>query len=311
MSRAASLALLLLASACQTAPLQPDPQRIAPWTVALREAQPDTPEAAIYLRDGRRLVFVAAQHATTTDSVTFRIIDDAYATMQFDTLIYEGPRYSAGANAQRDLDWLARQQIVDGFVEGGESVPAGRGALAQGAQIWGGEPDDSEILRRLRGEGFTNDDVLGFYVLRSIPQWERERRIDNAGDARLGDLIGPELERNRTRLGLASDVLPDDQAWRAWYSATNNKPLETFALEEVGPLSDGRYPTNRIGAAIGRARDAFLLETVARHLNQGERVIVVLGQSHFMMLRPALDDMLGPPCYVGAALREAPQACLR
>lgn len=299
-----SLALTLLAG-CQTAPLQPNPDAIAPWTVALRDSQPDTSQAAIYVRGSQRLVVIAAKHSTRADSDTFRIIEDAYATMRFDTLIEEGPRYSAGPNAQRTLDWLARQQNVDGFVEGGESVPAGRGALAQGAQIWGGEPDDSEILRRLRAEGFSDEDALGFYVLRSIPQWQRERRIDNAADARLSALIAPELERNRTRLGLDATVLADEAAWRAWYAATNNKRLETFALEEVGPLSDGRYPTNRVGAAIGRARDSFLLETIARHLNQGESVIVVFGGSHFMMLRPALDDMLGPACYVGSALRDA------
>ena len=34
----------------------------------------------------------------------------------------------------------------------------------------------------------------------------------------------------------------------------------------------------------------------------GDTVLVVFGGSHLMILRPALDAMLGQPCYVGSEL---------
>jgi len=35
-------------------------------------------------------------------------------------------------------------------------------------------------------------------------------------------------------------------------------------------------------------------------LNAGETLLVVFGRSHLMIQRPALDAMLGRPCYVGS-----------
>ena len=79
--------------------------------------------------------------------------------------------------------------------------------------------------------------------------------------------------------------------------------------EEVGPLSDGPHGTNRIGYALSRARDAYLHELVIKHLTDGETVLVVYGASHLTIQRPALDSVLGPPCYVGTDLARAAVAC--
>ncbi len=309
--RISASALILICAAC-AGDLRPDPGAIEPWTAELAAAQPDDAFAAIYVRNRVHLAFMGAHHANQTESLTFRLIDDAYKSFSFSVLIAEGFPYSWGPNPQRILDSVNRATEVDGFVEDGEFVPAVRGALAQGAQIRGGEPDDGELRERLLSRGFAREDLLGFYTLRSVPQWIRERRIDGAGDARVNALLEAELEHNRGRLGLATSVLPDLAAWRAWYQQTNGRPFgAAFELEEVGPRADGRYGTNRLAAAIGDARDSFLLEKIAAHMNAGENVIVVFGESHLMVLRPALDRMVGAPCYVGVEMRDAARACLR
>src|SRR5262249_18611347 len=134
--------------------------------------------------------------------------------------------------------------------------------------------------------------------------------IDGPGDARISSLVEEELEHNRSRLGLSPSILPDFAVWTQWYAGTNHKEFGVaFDPEETGPLSDGAFESNRIAAAISRSRDAFLLEIIAQHLNANERVMVVFGESHLMVLRPALDHMLGAPCYVGNALRTARSAC--
>ena len=308
--RAAALLLILaLASSCRPV-AKPHPAAMAPWTAELRDAQPEEAFAAIYVWRGRTLTFIAAHHENQVDSPSFRLIDTAYAAMRIDTLILEGFPYSRGPNAERTLSWYHSQTNVDGFVEGGETVPAMRGAIAQGAKIWGGEADDSEIRDRVLAAGFPREDLLGFYTLRSIPQWQRERRIDGGGDPRVATLLDAELARNRANLGFAAEVLPDREAWMRWYARTNGKPLDaSFTVEEAGPRADGRFRSNLIAAEIGRARDSFLVERVAAHLTAGEDVMVVFGASHLMILRPALDRMLGKPCYVGDALQSAPARC--
>ena len=83
---------------------------------------------------------------------------------------------------------------------------------------------------------------------------------------------------------------------------------DDFATEEIGPLADGPYGTNRAAYAVSRARYALLLRVIADRLDRGDAVVVVYGASHLPILRPALDAMLGTPCYVGADV-EAARAC--
>ena len=301
--------LAMAMAGCQSV-VVPAPTQLRPWTTALRDAEPDAPRAALYSLPRQRLIFVGAKHENRTDSPTFRLIDEAYALFHVDTLLLEGPPHSRGPDYERLLKWAEGEQEVGGFVEGGEAVPAIRGASAQRAKVWGGEPDDIDIRDRVLSQGFSAQDLLGFYTLRSVPQWIREKKIDDAGDARVRVLIKDELERNRTRLALPAAVLPGYDAWAEWYARANKKAFgSAFDPEEAGPLADGGYRSNQVAQAISRARDEFLLDIVARHLNAGENVMVVFGGSHLTIVRPALDAMLGAPCYVGGELKSAPARC--
>lgn len=238
------------------------------------------------------------------------MIRDAYSAFRIDTTILEGSATSRGPNAARLIEYASTAKVTDGFQEGGETVPAVMGALQEGAIIWGGEPDDEEIKARTLGRGFTAADLLGFYVLRSIPEWIREKKIQDAGDPRLAGLVENELSRNRQRLALGAEVLPGFTEWAAWYQVTNGKRIgPDFTTEEVGPLSDGSFPSNRIAVAISRARAAYLHELIISHLNASESVLVVFGSSHLMIHRPALDAVLGRPCYTGSEIASAVQRC--
>jgi hypothetical protein len=306
---AALASILLLAGAGDI--IVSMPEKLAPWTAALSEQQPDGAFAVIYLvGGGKKLAIIGAKHSTDTESDTFYLIDQFYPLFHIDTAILEGWPNSWGPNADRVLNYPESHKAVGTFQSGAETVPAVQGARAQGAAIWGGEPDDGQILARLRAAGVTETAALGFYTLRTIPQWVREHKITGAGDPALAALLDGELAKNRARLGVAPDLLPDAEAWKRWYLATNHRhDLAEFDPEEAGPRTDGDFPTNRIAAEIGRARDGFLLEQIAKHLNAGEDLVVVYGGSHLMILRPALDAMLGAPCYFGADLAQAARAC--
>lgn len=304
------LSLLLLCS-CATPSLRPAPDRLRPWTTILREQQPEDAFAAVYKVGRHRLVFVGAQHENRSDSLTFRLIRNAYAAFEFHTVIAEGFPTSRGANPARAFQYVSEHGArSDGFVEGGETVPTVLGARQEGAALWGGEADDLDLKVQILAQGFSAEDLLGFYVLRNIPQWIGERQIEHAGDPRLPSLVAQALSRNRAALQLASSTLPGFSEWSAWYQALNHKPIGPgFVTEEVGPLADGRFGSNRIAYAVSRARDAYLHELMIAHLNAGESVLVVFGGSHLMIHRPALDAVLGSPCYVGIELERAASTC--
>lgn len=303
------LAGSLLSAAAQPS-LTPAPEKLSPWTAALRSAQPEDAYVAVYKTGDALLLFLGAKHATQTDSLTFKIIRDAYAHFDVDVVIVEGFPYARGENPQRLIDWAAEKKEIDGFQEGGETVPAVRGALSEGAILRGGEPDDADIRARVLAAGFSPEDLLGFYTLRSIPQWLRERKIEDVEDAQLPALIEEELAGNRKRLDMTPETLAYYAAWARWYEQTNGRPFgASFDPEETGPLTDGPYGSNRVAAAISRARAEFLHETIMSRLNEGGTLMVVFGGSHLMIHRPALDYVLGAPCYFGEDLKRAAVSC--
>lgn len=169
-----------LLSSCITTRLRPATSKLALWTTALREQQPEDAFAAVYRVGDKRLIFVGARHENRVESATFRMIADAYAAFDIDHVIVEGFPTSRGPNSQRIIDYVS-QAPSDGRVEAGETTPAVLGALREGAEFWGGEPEDADVKARVLAEGIPAEDVLGFYVLRSVPQWIGERRIEHAG----------------------------------------------------------------------------------------------------------------------------------
>jgi len=197
---------------------------------------------------------------------------------------------------------------------GSRRLPEGRGdrtcrggGTRRGAELWGGKPDEVDVKARVMAQGFSAEDVLGFHVLRTISQWVRKRRVENAGDSRLQFLVEEELRRARGALELPGTVLPGFERWADWYQALNGRPIgPDLAVEEVGPLSDDPFPSNRIAAAVSQARDAFL---IIKHLNAGKSVLVVFGGSHLMIHRPALDAALGGPCHASESLEAAAARC--
>jgi len=172
----AALFLALLAS-CTSGRLKPATSRLAPWTTELRDQQPEDASVAVYRRGQAHLIFVGALHENQTDSATFRMIQHAYAGFDINVVITEGYPTSKGPNPPR-LMAFAGEEARSGFQESGETVPTIAGAIEEAARVWGGEPDDPDIKSRLLAQGFLPKDLLGYYVLRVVPQWVRERKIE-------------------------------------------------------------------------------------------------------------------------------------
>jgi hypothetical protein len=307
------VSVLALTSAQQAlaAPLHAQVDRVLPWTTDLRDRQPDRPRAMIYNRAGRRLIFVAVEHGNTTGSATFDLIDKSLRLWPIRSIIIEGTSASLGADPP-ELRTIANKRSPGAYDPDGETGPAARTARAIGARLYGGEADDLAVRAAVRRAGISDVDLLGFFVLRVIPQWARDRSISAPDDSRLERLVDDELGRSRAALALPSSSMPDFEAFSDWYQRMNGKPLKNgVEQEEAGPLADGRWATNRVGAAVSRARDEHLLRQIAERLNKDGSIAVVFGGSHAVIVKPALDTMLGPPCYVGEDMLAAAGRCSR
>lgn len=305
--RLLGLSFVLAAAACR---LSPNVDLLTPWTLQLRDSQPDDPFILVYRKGDRRLIFVAANHETDPASKTFALIDRSFSIWPVKAVIVEGVPTSLGVNPHPLQSLADERPRPDGIVEGGETVPAVQGARRVGAAIWGGEADNLMIKKFASSSGVSDADLLGFYVLRVVPQWSRERAFERLGDERFKALVERQLQRSRQALGVPGEVLSRNQEWNDWYRATNNKAVyKSVDVEEVGPLADGPWPTNRISERVAKARDAHLLRLIARRIEDSRSVMVIFGGSHALIVRSALDSMLGTPCYVGARVDDAKAYC--
>jgi hypothetical protein len=284
-------------------------ESLATWTTSLRDSQSEDPFVLIYHKGSTRLIFVGAQHDNDPSGKTFALIRDAFTLWQVDTAIVEG--YGAETEVAALLALADEPLDAAGQQPNGETVPAVRGAVGVGAKVLGGEANDLDVRLIAQDSGTDPRDVLGFYVLRVIPQWLRDGTLVSTRDPKLAMQVEKQLLRSARDLGLENNVFSGFVAWADWYRNANGKSVEAgIDVEEVGPLADGRWATNRIATSIAKARDTHLLSIISGQVSERKSVVVVFGGSHALILRPAFDEGFGPPCYVGSDISDAKRRCL-
>lgn len=280
------------------------------WTQALADSQPDGPELLLFERAHKKLAFIGVQHDSNPASMTHRLIDSTFLIFKPRVVIVEGVPTSWGYNPKRLIRVAAQQPDSRGLLPEGETVPTVRGALAAGSIIVGGEPSDADVRRSAAARGVSDEDLLGFYVLRVVPQWQSQREIDDLSSARATALINKQLAHSRAELKLSLNLLPDAAAWRRWRLDRNvGANPNRLDIKEAGPLADGPWKTSRVGATISSARDSHLFELTRAELAKHGSVLVVFGASHALVQLPALKTLMGPPCYRGDNLKAVPKYC--
>lgn len=304
-------AAIALGSCATSSTIRLEPARLADWTQSLRDSQNDEPYLLVYHKGNRRLILVAAQHDNDPAGATFRLVRSAFDIWPVDSVIVEGAASDAGPNSLSLMALADEPLNAEKQQPGGETVPAIQGARRVGAKVWGGEANDTDVLRLAQANGIEQADVLGFYVLRVIPQWLRDGTLSGVRDAKLPGLVDRQLARSLRDLGMAAAPFSDFGGWSEWYRRTNGKLIgDGLDIEEVGPLSDGPWPSNRIAWSISKARDSHLLKVIEGQLFEAKSVVVVFGGSHAAILQPALNAGLGRPCYFGSDFAAARAMCL-
>lgn len=289
---------------------QPDNSALAPWTQALAATQRDGPEITVYKRGSKLVVFIGVEHDADPAGPTHRLISSAFDMASPKIVIVEGIPTAQGLDPPK-LMALAQEPLdSQGLQPNGETVPTVRSALKNRSRLIGGEPSDREVREITSRFGVSERNLLGFYVLRVVPQWISQGQITDLADPRATNLINQQLIRSRAELGVEESALPNAGSWLAWRKQLNpGADPARFETKEAGPLVDGPWRTSRIGAAVSRARDTHLFDLTAKQLNEHQSVVVVFGGSHALIQRPALVKLLGQPCYVGEDIPRARLVC--
>jgi len=174
---------------------------------------------------------------------------------------------------------------------GGE--PAYAAFLANGKKIpfIGGELDDKSIWLKMKKKDISLEDFLGFYIVRQVPQWKRERRINESAASLITLFINTTLSQLQEK--------PNIKTFYNWYIQNFHKDFNINKINEEDIAPNHNVKSYYIFNEINIIRDQYLANLIASSLNSYKKVMVIYGASHFVQQKRVLDTMFGKqPCTI-------------
>lgn len=259
-----------------------------------------TPYYAVFSAiHGRRLIYIASDHLSVEESPnllehpTLKTISKIFSEFKPDVVIVEGGNTGSQLSPQVAVP-PSKQCEHDGYRGCSESEFAINQALKAGAQFISGEPLDSEIREKLVTKGYLEQDLLGFYMVRKIPQYKRE-----GNSAPLDEkLIGPRLEKYKKNMG--ASVQFGYREFLKWYAEKRDheKKIEELGTDDSAPNGGaGATYFQKLSNIINLIRDQTVVARIENMMNRYQRVLVIYGSSHLLTEEPALIGSLGQPVY--------------
>jgi hypothetical protein len=285
------LLLLLVLAGCVSAPPKFSSDLIRQWNANLDHEFPGRePGLAHYKKDPYELFYLAASHENVIDSGTIKLVTQLFEKNKFNVLLIESIPNSSGESPR----WFlieAEKGLRKDFIIGGESAWAVIQANKRKIPFFAGEPDHQDIYLGLKALGYTDLDVIGFYVARQTPQWVREREKTQ----RLLERKAPPFIKYYCKI-FSISACPTLSEAKRWYREKNGLELNVgITNDDVGPEHDGKLFTQRISSAVGDIRDKFTLKIIESLVHKYQRVAVIYGAGHFVTLRKSFDVALGEP----------------
>lgn len=280
--------LLSLLCSCQTLPrISANLNLISDYSYeAQRKESFKSPYVSTYIKQQKTLKYLAAEHQNNIESETFKTVKTVIEDFKPDVMILEGFTDESG---------MLRHSLEcekEGVQKCGESEYAITLGQKLDIKFTAGEPSEFQILERLLKLGYTTDDLIGFYLVRQIPQWRRH-----------GDLnpqhIDKQIEREGKRIQKSDLKVNPGYTWKQfteWYEKNLGKKfnLDTISTKDLAPqISENPTFLNIISREVDVVRERSIILKIEAMLNKYDKVLVIYGSGHLVKHREVLRDMLG------------------
>ncbi|MBI3555320.1 MAG: hypothetical protein HY074_03520 [Deltaproteobacteria bacterium] len=218
-----------------------DPALITPYSFEMEKSRPFmAPYVATFSNREKKLFYVAAAHASADQypdllrHPTFLTIEKLFGSHPIDAVIVEGIAPWKGDIPKALLDHGDQCELSGYKINCGEPWFAVQLARRKGARILTGEPSEPEILNAVREYGFTAEDLLGFYVVRQIPQWKREGLFRRKTPKRA---IDAQLQHDQKALGVS--IKFGFAEFNGWHRTHVKRPRRFLDVDvnDAAPLS--------------------------------------------------------------------------
>jgi 6-pyruvoyl-tetrahydropterin synthase len=285
--------ILFILNACSSVPKMKS-ENIRSWSNALGNEYPNEKAMIAHYKKGQyELFYLAARHTNTMGDDTLNLVQTLFNEFNFNILMIESIPYSSGESPKWFVE-EARQGRNEKFIRGGESALGVILADEKKIPFIAGEPDHQDIYKALKSKGYTDEDILGFYTVRQVPQWVREK-LDKK--TLLKKKIPPFLTHYCKIFSVRS--CPTSEEVMKWYKTKlGHELVPEVSNEEVAPYSDGTLYTQKISSDVGYLRDHFTLNLIQEALRKHKRVAVIYGAGHYLTLRKSFDEAFGDPTFI-------------
>ena len=245
------------------------PNRILSWREYKASSQRQLPYIFRYEGCGKSLYYVAANHTNAPDSKTYQAIETVFKRADINMVIVEGFPSQPGISPAQ---LMAYAESVENNAADSEPYFSIRQATLSGADFMGGEPTDSDILEAVTDDGISSIDLLGFYIVRQIPQLIRSKSLSDHRDSRLEDeifnIVGSFAQSTEMPIEAFNEI-DGLEPFLKWYQTTNGLDFyEGFRVEEAWPASAVANPreTNRLSDLVADARDKHIIRVIQQRL---------------------------------------------
>ena len=301
---------------------QPQPETIASRTIAIHAPRASTPftadlslirdyapelereaplKAKPYIahfhRDGKDLYYIAAFHHRGPETDTFKAIRAAMAHAKPQVVVMEGLPTSLGFSPVSHQQYI-KDHAAKNFAECDEPEYLAYQAMQAGIPYIGGEPDDAQIVAQMAKKGYSDKDVMAFYLLRMMPHWVENHEISPENfDAKAQDYLNTQAYYLDNNIPIPVEKRLTVAEFKAWYEAHNDRPGRTYFelnSQNLAPVrSQHASYFERMSADIGEVREQHLDTVIAELSAQHDRVLVAYGQGHLLQSRKVFDKMFG------------------
>ncbi len=245
----------------------------------------------------KKIHFLAVDHSPDSQTEQFLKIREAFTNISPNVVFIEGmgqledPRHPAKkAIFEKRISQYTENEIIE---RGGEPMFTYQLALEKDIPVISPEYTDEEEAELFRQSGYSEDDILLFCGTRSAMMYAYQDR-----KSKLPTYIADSI-RN----------IIQDFKWQNYDSSFEH--FKTLAIQEFGDSVDfengsgfhekcnpnppkeddsrGWFKTNKMNQILSRKRDEKILQKLAEMLEVHDKIFVVYGGSHAIMLKPAIE----------------------
>jgi hypothetical protein len=236
----------------------------------------------------KKLVYFGSPHINNPEDVIFDEIKKKFEETKPEMVYIEGWRK---INFWKDK---IREDMKDESLEDmktkGESKYALKLAVDAGADFESPEPDLREEIEWHLKKGFSKHDIFSYYMYRTIDQYQRMHKEQSREDC-------------EKYLAIYLDHLFESVDWsKEEFEFFKQDLFKNLEVENTKKYHDQVHPIpweglsltniNMVSQSSNRFRDEYAVERIAEGLKKYDRMFVVYGASHAVILEPALRALM-------------------